>query len=128
MSVHIEYRLANSDVHGIGCFTVHPIKSGALIASASPLDINISQEAFDRLPESERQQIRHHGHLDAVSGLWHVDFDMTRFANHSSKPNIQQRYHGMAYYIVAIQDVAAGEELLIDYADFEHDHGTRKIV
>lgn len=126
MSVFVKYRLAPSSTHGIGCFAAQEIANGDVIAKASPLDLNLSQEEFELLPESEKNEMTHYGHFDKVSGLWHLDFDLTRFANHSDSPNVKQLYDEDGYYIVAIAELHDGDEMLIDYSDFEGDSSHRK--
>lgn len=129
MSVFVHYRLGPSRVHGVGCFAEQDIPEGALIACASPWDVTLTTQAFEALPEDDQREVRHHGHFDKVDGLWHVDFAMTRFANHSSCPNVRQEYDAQRRYrIVALRDIACGEELLIDYADFEDDSAYRQLV
>lgn len=124
--LHITYKLLPSELHGIGCFSDEYIPSWFCIVEASPLlDINISDEQFLALSYSEQNEIRHHGHFDKVTKKWHVDFDMTRFANHSFEPNIQQGYNSKGYYIVAVRDIKKWEELMIDYWDFENTDSTR---
>ena len=118
--LHITYRLDQSPLHGIGVFTEEDIPKDFCIVEASPaLDINLTEEEFFKLSQPEQDEIRHHGHFDKISGKWHVDFDMTRFANHSDTPNIEQRYNERGYYIVARRAIEKGEELTINYADFE---------
>ncbi len=118
--VNITYQLALSDIHGIGVFTREDIVKDFCVAEASPLlDINLSVEQFNSLTENERREIQHHGHYDKVLNVWHVDFDMTRFANHSDNPNLAQKYNAKGYYIVALRDIKNGEELTINYEDFE---------
>jgi SET domain-containing protein len=118
--LHIRYKLALSDLHGIGVFTMEDIPKNFCLVEASPLlDINLTQEHFDLLTQSEQDEIKHHGHFDKVLNKWHVDFDMTRFANHSDNPNLTQKYNDKGYYIFALRDIKKGEELTINYEDFE---------
>ncbi len=118
--LHIKYRLAPSAIHGIGVFSVHDISEGFYIAEASPLlDINLNQDQFTSLSNEEQQEIKHHGHFDKILNMWHVDFDMTRFANHSDTPNLIQKYNEKGYYILSLREIKSGEELTINYEDFE---------
>lgn len=119
--LHITYILKPSLLHGIGVFTEEDIPEDFCIAEASPLlDINITSEQFEELSISEKEEIKHHGHFDKVLDRWHVDFDMTRFANHSDIPNLKQKYNEKGYYIVALKNIKHGEELTINYSDFEN--------
>ncbi|MEZ0209118.1 MAG: SET domain-containing protein, partial [Candidatus Paceibacterota bacterium] len=118
--LHIQYQLKESLLHGIGVFSKERIKAGFCVVEASPLlDINLSEEKFLLLSSEEQKEVRHHGHFDKVLNKWHVDFDMTRFANHSENPNLQQLYNEKGYYIVALRDIEKDEELTINYSDFK---------
>ncbi|MBP6888675.1 MAG: SET domain-containing protein [Candidatus Pacebacteria bacterium] len=118
--LHIRYKLGPSTIHGIGVFSEEDIPKDCCIVTASPLlDTNLSQEQFDTLSATEQEEVKHHGHYDKVLNRWHVDFDMTRFANHSDSPNLTQKYNDKGYYILALKDIKKGEELTINYDDFE---------
>ncbi len=118
--LHVKYKLAPSKLHGIGVFAGQDIPKDFCVVEASPLlDINLSKEEFESLADNERQEIMHHGHYDKVLDKWHVDFDMIRFANHSDHPNLKQKYNDKGYYIQSLRDVKKGEELTINYEDFE---------
>ena len=107
--LHIKYHLGLSSIHGIGVFAGEDISKDFCIAEASPLlDINLSAEEFDSLSENERREIKHHGHYDKVLNKWHVDFDMTRFANHSNNPNLIQKYNDKGYYILSLRNIKSG--------------------
>ena len=126
--LHIKYKLAPSPIHGIGVFAGENVKKNFCVVEASPkLDINLSEEDFEALTPSEQAEIKHHGHFDRVLNKWHVDFDMTRFANHSEEPNLKQMYNENGYYITALKDIKEGEELTINYSDFENESERRNL-
>ena len=119
--LHIKYSLKPSNLHGIGVFTEEDISKNFCIVEASPLlDINLTEEQFSCLTSKEQEEIKHHGHFDKVLNKWHVDFDMTRFANHSVDCNLKQSYNEKGYHISSVRDIKKGEELTINYADFEN--------
>lgn len=118
--MHAKYRLGRSNIHGVGLFAAEDLKAGQLIYTASPLlDVNISQEQFDSLSQSERDEIKWWGFRIPETGLWHVDFDVTKFINHSDKPTVTQDSGHVEAYLVTTRDVKAGEELTQDYGEFE---------
>ncbi|MFA5945768.1 MAG: SET domain-containing protein [Patescibacteria group bacterium] len=118
--LHIKYKLAPSIHHGIGLFADQNIQKNQLIYSASPLlDVNISPEEFSKLSLSEQAEISYWGFLDKQSGLWHVDFDVSKFINHSSAPNITQDPISTETRLIALKDISAGEELTQNYLEFE---------
>ncbi len=118
--IHIKYRLKASDLHGIGLFADEDIKQGQLIYTASPLlDINISKAQFDTLSESEKREMRWWGFFDKTNNVWHSDFDVTRFVNHSIDATITQNKNYKDAYLVATRDISKGEELTQNYLEFE---------
>ncbi len=118
--IHIKYKLHESGVHGIGLFTDEDIKKGQVIYTASPLlDVNFTKEQFDSLDEREKQEIKWWGFWDEPNNVWHVDFDVSKFINHSSQPTLTQDSSHKDAYLVASRDIKLGEELTQNYLEFE---------
>ncbi len=118
--IHIKYKLDKSNLHGIGLFTEEDIKKGQVVYSSSPvLDVNISQEQFDSLDEKEKREIRFWGFWDEPNNVWHVDFDSSKFINHSSDSTLTQDKKHKDAHLVATRDIKAGEELTQNYLEFE---------
>ncbi len=125
--IHIKYKLDRSEVHGIGIFTAQDIKKGDQIFTASPiLDVDITQEQFDLLNESEQKEVRYWGFFDKPTQKWHVDFDHIHFINHSYTPNTTQDISHPEAYIVAAKDIKSGEELTQNYLEFESPEDLRR--
>ena len=118
--IHVAYTLKASGLHGIGLFVNEDIKKGQLIYTASPLlDLNITQEQFDNLEQKEKDEILWWGFFDQPSQMWHVDFDVSKFINHSLDATVtQDRNHDEAY-LIATRDISTGEELTQNYLEFE---------
>jgi hypothetical protein len=88
--------------------------------TASPLlDVDITQDEFDSLSESERDEVRWWGFFDQPSQKWHVDFDVSRFINHSYDATVTMAEHHGEACMVAARDVKAGEELTQNYLEIE---------
>jgi SET domain-containing protein len=118
--IHIAYTLKSSDLHGVGLFADEDIKQGQLIYTASPLlDLNITQEQFDNLDQKEKDEILWWGFFDRPSQMWHVDFDVSKFINHSDNATVTQDDGHEEAYLVAVRDVQPGEELTQNYLEFE---------
>ena len=118
--MHVEYTLDKSSKHGIGLFTNQEIEKGQLVYTASPLlDVNISQAEFDSLEESEQQEIKYWGFFDEDNKVWHVDFDVSKFINHSKDSTVTQDDDYKDAYLVAVRDIKKGEELTQNYLEFE---------
>ena len=117
--IHIKYTLDKSQLHGIGLFTAEDLKKGQLVYTSSPLlDVNITQEQFDSLSPQEKEEIRWWGFEVRGEGTWHVDFDVTKFINHSYDPTITQDTDHKDAYLITTRDIKAGEELTQNYLEF----------
>jgi SET domain-containing protein len=118
--IHISYKLKASELHGVGLFANEDIKSGQLIYTASPLlDLNITQDQFDSLAQKEKDEILWWGFFDQPSQMWHVDFDVSKFINHSYDATATQDQSHDEAYLVASRDIRSGEELTQNYLEFE---------
>jgi SET domain-containing protein len=118
--IHIAYKLKSSDLHGVGLFADEDIKKGQLVYTASPLlDLNITQEQFDRLDQKEKDEVLWWGFFDQPSKMWHVDFDVSKFINHSSDATVTQDENHDEAYLIAVRDIKSGEELTQNYLEFE---------
>lgn len=118
--LHIRYKLDKSDKHGIGLFADQDVKKGELIYTSSPvLDLNITQEQFDALGETEKKEILWWGFFHEPSKRWHVDFDVSKFINHANEATVTQDSNQSDAYLVATRDIEKGEELTQNYLEFE---------
>ena len=125
--IHITYKLNTSGTHGIGLFSDQDIQAGALVYTASPLlDLDITQEQFDTLDEKEKREIQWWGFFDQPSQKWHVDFDVSKFINHSYDATVTQDPGHDEAYLVAARDIRKGEELTQNYLEFESEEDLRR--
>ncbi len=125
--IHIQYKLDKSNHHGIGLFADEDILEGQLIYTASPLlDTNITQEQFDSLSESEKEEFHWWGFFDEPTQRWHVDFDVSKFINHSFEPTVSQDKDHTQAYLVATRNIRGGEELTQNYLEFESEEDLKR--
>ena len=125
--LYIRYTLKASDLHGIGLFTDEPIAKGRVVYTASPLlDLNITQKQFDTLDQKEKDEILWWGFFDKPSQMWHVDFDVSKFINHSYQPSVTQDPDHEEAYLIAARDIQPGEELTQNYLEFESEEDLRR--
>lgn len=118
--IHIKYKLDRSNKHGIGLFADENLKKGTLIYTASPLlDVNITNEQFNTLSDREKEEFQWWGFFDEPSQRWHVDFDVSKFINHSTEGTVTQDKNHVEAYLVTSRDVEKGEELTQNYLEFE---------
>ena len=114
-------RLAQSAIHGLGVFAVAPIAKGTAIwRFASGLDMEFDPAIVDTLPAHVQTFFSHYGYLDRNMKRIILCFDDARFVNHSDTPNVATDYAQDPYGLdVALRDIAAGEELTMNYEGFE---------
>lgn len=125
--IHIKYKLDKSDKHGVGLFADEDLKEGQLVYTASPLlDVNISQEQFDSLTDREKEEFQWWGFFDEHSQRWHVDFDVSKFINHSKEGTVTQSTDHSEAYLVTTLDVKRGEELTQNYLEFETEEDLKR--
>ena len=125
--IHIKYKLDKSEKHGLGLFSDEDLKARQLVYTASPLlDVNITQQQFDSLSDEEKREIERWGFFDEPSQKWHVDFDVSKFINHSYDPTVTQDPNHEEAYLVTTRDVGVGEELTQNYLEFESKEDLRR--
>jgi SET domain-containing protein len=118
--IHVKYKLNKSRQHGIGFFADENISKGRLIYTASPLlDVDITQEEFDLLEAAEKAEIKYWGFWDEINNVWHVDFDVSKFINHSFQATLTQDESHPEAYLVATRNIKKDEELTQNYLEFE---------
>lgn len=117
----VKTRLAPSNIHGMGLFTVEPIPRGTPFWRFEPgFDQSISPERFTALPELARQHIRWFAYRDEPNGDYILSGDFCCFMNHSVEPNTGAPPDAQSpITTIALRDIAQGEELTCDYFAFD---------
>lgn len=110
--------IRSSAINGAGCYTTAPVKKGTRILEYT--GPRISKEAADEL----------YAHRDVTylfgvgDGTQVIDgHGMSAFLNHSCDPNCETDEIDERVWIVALRDIAAGEELVYDYNLYDGDAG-----
>jgi SET domain-containing protein len=118
-------RLAPSAIHGLGVFAAAPIAQGTPVwRFAKGLDMEFSPDIVPTLPVHVQQFFAHYGYLDRGVQRIILCFDDARFVNHSDTPNVATDYARDPYGLdVALRDIAAGEEITMNYDEFEESAG-----
>jgi uncharacterized protein len=110
--------VAPSPVEGVGVFAAAPIPAGTLIWQlAQGLDRLIRASEIADLPPLFQQFVERYSYPyphDPEQLI--VELDNGRFMNHSEAPNTIFSDPDAGY---TIRDIAAGEELLCNYAEFD---------
>ena len=115
--------LAPSPLHGIGVFALTEIPAGTTDLFSPPVGewpaVPLSE--LEKLPAQARKLIDTYCLQD--EGMAYLPphgfkiLDLVIYLNHSNEPNLKQVDGGN--YFVTLRDIAAEEELLIDYGALE---------
>lgn len=109
--------LRSSPVHGCGCYTIDPIRTGARVAE------------YDgpRMTKAEADERYANRDITYLFGVQERDtvidgFGTPMFINHCCEPNCQTEEDEEGHvYILALRNIAAGEELTYEYHLYDSD-------
>ncbi len=117
----IENYLAPSPLHGLGVFAKKPIAKGQMVSRfLPPFDLHFAPEMLACVNAQERSYLKNYAYLSRFDGVYILPGDNDRFMNHSETPNVGMNPDGSCNCL-ALRDIAAGEELLCDYREFDLD-------
>jgi SET domain-containing protein len=99
-----------SAIHSTGCYTTTPIAAGTFVVEYT--GPRLTKEAAD-----ERYSEQEETYLFGLDDGVHVidGFGVAAFLNHSCDPNCETDELEGRVWIIALRDIAAGEELTYDY-------------
>lgn len=105
-----------SRIHGLGLFAAQDIPAGTVLwRFIPPFDVLFGDRDLEALPEFTRDTVMKYSYFDAVRAAYVLCGDDARFMNHSDLPNTREELE----QTVAVQDIAAGEEITCDYREFD---------
>ena len=108
----ISTKVAASEIHGSGCFTEHKIKAGTVVWRFHPkVDVGFSGAQVLAMPPAFQAFLARYASKEFGEDRYTLCTDDARFLNHSNTPNLMHK----ADTIVAKRDIAAGEELTLNY-------------
>ena len=110
--------IAVSSVHGVGLFAAEPIPKATVIWRFDErIDRRFTKKEREDLPELTRTFLARFSYPETPgSDVYLLDGDHARFMNHSDVPNTDCETD-----TIALRDIAAGEELLCNYNQFDPD-------
>jgi SET domain-containing protein len=105
-----------SGIHRTGCYTTIAIDKGTHIVEYLG-DLITCDEADERYPEQEETYL-----FGLTDGKHVIDGkNVARYINHSCEPNCESDEIDGRVWIIALRDIAAGEELTYDYNLYDGD-------
>jgi len=113
-NAHLIVRLSN--IHAKGCYTLVPIPEGTFV-------VEYTGERITPDEADERYEHREDTYLFGLDDETHViDGDgVAAFINHSCDPNCESDEIDGHVWIIALRNIAAGEELTYDYCLYDGD-------
>jgi SET domain-containing protein len=110
--------IRSSPLHGAGVYTSAPIKAGAKVLEYTGPRLT-ARETDGMYADSEVTYL-----FGMDDGKTVIDgFGMAAFVNHSCQPNCETDEFDKRIWIIALQDIAAGEELTYDYNIYDSEPG-----
>jgi SET domain-containing protein len=102
--------IRSSSIHAAGCYTTRPFKKGMRVCE-------YEGPRFTKEVADERYKDRFITYLFSCGddGAVIDGFGTAMFINHSCNPNCETEDHEGRIFIVAIRDIATGEELTYEY-------------
>ena len=115
--MHPRLIIRSSPVHGAGCYTLDPVRKGARVAEYDGPRLSKSL-ADERYSTRDITYLFGVGDRDTV-----IDgFGTAMFLNHHCDPNCQtEEDDDERIFIIALRDIAAGEELTYEYHLYDSD-------
>jgi SET domain-containing protein len=108
--------IRSSSIHAAGCYTTRSFKKGTRVCE-------YEGPRFTKEVADDRYQDRFITYLFSCGddGMVIDGFGTAMFINHSCDPNCETEDHEGRVYVVAIRNIAAGEELTYEYNLYDSD-------
>ncbi|MEO6983192.1 MAG: SET domain-containing protein-lysine N-methyltransferase [Edaphobacter sp.] len=106
----------SSSIHAAGCYTTRPFRKGARVCE-------YDGPRFTKNEADKRYKDRFITYLFSCGddGLVIDGFGTAMFINHSCEPNCETEDVDGRIFVMAIRDIAAGEELTYEYNLYDSD-------
>ena len=121
--LRVKTKLDPSSIDGIGLFADQLISKDTVVWEFNPLiDLRLSEDQIETLPEAARRQVQKYSYRDEFSGLYIFCGDDARFFNHADEPNcVDVTWGPFGGRTIAERDIEPGEELTCNYETFDKD-------
>ena len=112
----VRTRIAASSIHGVGCFASESIASGTMVWQFHPrIDLVFTRDEILATPPAFQIFMVQYASKDVAQDRYVYCADNARFLNHAGSPNLVHNAVTSATAMFARRDIAAGEELTLDY-------------
>jgi hypothetical protein len=101
--------IRSSSIHAAGCYTTRRIRKGTPVIQYDGPRFT-KDEADERYADRFITYLFSTGNGDVIDG-----FGTAMFINHSCDPNCETEHNGDEVWIIAVRDIAPGEELTYEY-------------
>lgn len=121
--------IKESSIAGIGLFADQDIPRGAKIwIFQKDFDLVLSPSTISHLPVIAQEHLHKYAYVSKSTGLTICPTDNGRFMNHSSTPNVAVLFTDESPEDIntAARDIKKGEELTINYENFDVEFSTYK--
>ena len=106
--------IRQSRIHSFGCYTTRPIRKGTLIIEyvGEPMSYEQADDLYDDFENT---------YLFGLDGGKKIidGYGVACFINHCCEPNCETDQIRGKMWIIALRDIAVGEELTYDYCLFD---------
>jgi SET domain-containing protein len=107
----IPFEVKPSAVAGLGAFAMVPIRGGDTVIEYTGERIS-KQESLKRCIDGNNYIFQIDDEFD-IDGS--IDSNLARFINHSCAPNAEAQLDGEHVWIIALRNIAPGEEITFNY-------------
>jgi SET domain-containing protein len=112
--------IRSSEIHAAGCYTTKAIRKGRRICEYTGPRMT-KEVADERYAERVVTYLFGYGNQNMV-----IDgFGTAMFMNHCCSPNCETEEEDERIFVVALRDIAAGEELTYEYNLYDSDEATQ---
>ena len=112
----IRTKIVTSPIHGVGCFACDASAKGAIVWQFHPqIDLVFTRTQILAMPQAFQIFLVQYASKDLSQDRYVYCSDNSRFINHAVGPNLVHNADTSATTMFASRDIAAGEELTLDY-------------
>ena len=110
----IDTYLDKSKIHGVGVFSKENVNKGEQIKEERPeFEIEFNKNKLPSMPLALAKLIDTHAYERKIgSGILVLGIDNEKYLNHSSDPSVNDEG-------IALKNIKIGDEITIDYKDFD---------